>query len=45
MTTDVLVIGGGPAGLMCAATAAKRGKKVILIDKNNILARKLRITG
>lgn len=45
MKTDVLVIGGGPAGLMCAATAAKRGKKVILIDKNNILARKLRITG
>ena len=45
MKTDVLVIGGGPAGLMCAAIAAKRGKKVILIDKNNIFARKLRITG
>ena len=45
MKTDVVVIGGGPAGLMCAATAAKRGNKVILIDKNNILARKLRITG
>ena len=45
MKTDVVVIGGGPAGLMCAATAAKRGNKVILIDKNNLLARKLRITG
>lgn len=45
MKTDVVVIGGGPAGLMCAATAAKRGNKVIVIDKNNLLARKLRITG
>ena len=45
MKTDVVVVGGGPAGLMCAATAAKRGNKVILIDKNNLLARKLRITG
>lgn len=45
MKTDVVVIGGGPAGLMAAATAAKRGKKVTLIDKNSLLARKLRITG
>lgn len=45
MKTDVVVIGGGPAGLLCSATAAKNGKKVILLDKNKILARKLRITG
>lgn len=45
MKTDVIVIGGGPAGLMAGATAAKRGKKVTLIDKNSLLARKLRITG
>lgn len=45
MKTDVVVIGGGPAGLFSAAIAAKNGKKVILIDKNDVLARKLRITG
>jgi len=45
MKTDVVVIGGGPAGLFSAAIAAKKGKKVILIDKNEVLARKLRITG
>ncbi len=43
--TDVVVIGGGPSGLICAATASKNGKKVLLIDKNKLLARKLRITG
>ncbi len=45
MKTDVVVIGGGPAGLFSAAIAAKNGNKVILIDKNDILGRKLRITG
>ena len=45
MKTDVVVIGGGPAGLFSAAIAAKKGNKVILIDKNDVIARKLRITG
>ena len=45
MKTDVVVIGGGPAGLFSASVAAKKGKKVILIDKNDLLAKKLRITG
>ncbi len=45
MKTDVVVIGGGPAGLFSAAIAAKGGRKVVLIEKNEILARKLRITG
>ena len=45
MKTDVVVVGGGPAGLFSAAIAAKNGNKVILIDKNDVLARKLRITG
>lgn len=45
MKTDVVVIGGGPAGLFSAAIAAKNGNNVILIDKNDVLARKLRITG
>lgn len=42
---DVLVIGGGAAGLMAAGTAASRGKSVILIEKNRILGKKLLITG
>lgn len=48
MTTnkfDVIVIGGGPSGLISAATAAVRGKSVLLADKNKVLAKKLRITG
>ncbi|MBR5155323.1 MAG: NAD(P)/FAD-dependent oxidoreductase [Clostridia bacterium] len=42
---DVIVIGGGAAGLMAAGTAATRGKSVILIEKNRILGKKLLITG
>lgn len=41
----MIVVGGGPAGLMAAGTAALRGRKVILFDKNEKLGRKLRITG
>ena len=43
--TDLVVIGGGAAGMMCAATAADRGLKVSLLDPNRQLGRKLRITG
>ena len=43
--TDLVVIGGGPAGMMCAAMAARRGLSVILLDRNLQLGRKLRITG
>ncbi|MEY2702870.1 MAG: hypothetical protein RLY43_1508, partial [Bacteroidota bacterium] len=42
---DVVVIGGGPAGMMAAGTAAQYGKKVLLIEKNDILGKKLLITG
>lgn len=42
---DVAVIGGGAAGLICAGTAALRGRKVILIEKNERCARKVMITG
>ena len=42
---DVVVIGAGAAGMMCAATAAKRGKRVVLIDHASKLAEKIRISG
>ncbi len=45
MTYDVAVIGGGPAGMFAAITAAKRGKKVLLLEKNDRLGKKLLITG
>ncbi|HOC53526.1 MAG TPA: NAD(P)/FAD-dependent oxidoreductase [Candidatus Pacearchaeota archaeon] len=42
---DVAIIGGGPAGMMAAIFAAKKDKKVILIEKNNTLGKKLLLTG
>jgi hypothetical protein len=42
---DVAVIGGGPAGMMAAGRAAELGAKVVLIEKNEILGKKLLITG
>lgn len=41
----VAVIGGGAAGLMAAGRLAERGKQVVLIEKNPMLGKKLRITG
>ena len=41
----VVVIGGGPAGMMASGIAARCGAKVYLIDKNKNLGKKLRITG
>lgn len=42
---DLIVIGGGPAGMMAAGTAGKNGKRVLLIEKNHDLGNKLKITG
>src|SRR3989344_5532009 len=44
-TWDVVVIGGGPAGMMAAARAAERGHRVLLLEKNPTLGKKLLITG
>lgn len=45
MERKVVVIGAGPAGIMAAISAAEHNKEVVLIDKNNQIGRKLRITG
>ncbi len=42
---DVIVVGGGPSGMMTSAVAASRGNKVLLIEKNESLGKKLLITG
>ncbi|WP_298984719.1 NAD(P)/FAD-dependent oxidoreductase [uncultured Roseibium sp.] len=42
---DVLVLGGGAAGLMCGIEAAKRGRKVVVIDHARRPADKIRISG
>ncbi len=41
----VIVIGGGPAGMMAAISAAEEKNEVILIEKNKSLGKKLLITG
>lgn len=45
MRYDGIVIGGGPAGIFAAITAARRGKKVLLFERNDRLGKKLLITG
>ena len=45
MHYDVIVIGGGPSGLMVAIGAAEEGANVLLLDKGNKLGRKLAISG
>ena len=45
MTYDVTIIGGGPAGMFAAITAAKQGKSVLLLERNDRFGKKLLITG
>jgi hypothetical protein len=42
---DVAVIGSGAAGMMCAAVAGRRARRVLLIDHSEKLAEKIRISG
>jgi predicted Rossmann fold flavoprotein len=42
---DVVVIGAGAAGMMCAAQAGQRGRRVLLIDHYHLLGEKIRISG
>jgi predicted Rossmann fold flavoprotein len=45
MKFDVIIIGAGAAGLMCAITAGARGKKVLLVDHAESVGKKIRISG
>ena len=45
MNQDVIIIGAGAAGMMCAIEAGKRGRSVLLLDHANKLAEKIRISG
>ena len=42
---DLIVVGGGPSGMMMAGRAAERGARVLLLEKNKVLGKKLKITG
>ena len=42
---DVIILGAGAAGLMCAITAAKRGKNVLILERSNKVGKKILMSG
>ena len=42
---EVIVIGAGAAGMLCAIEAGKRGRKVLIIDHSKKIGEKIRISG
>ena len=44
-THDVIVVGAGAAGMMCAAQAGQRGRRVLLIEHYDVVGEKIRISG
>ncbi len=44
-TADVIIIGGGAAGLMCAITAGNRGRRVIVLESSNKIGKKILMSG
>jgi len=44
-TPDLIVIGAGAAGLMCAITAAQRGKHVLVLERSNKAGKKILMSG
>ena len=42
---EIVIIGGGASGLVTAITAARKGKKVTILEKNNIMGKKILVTG
>src|SRR5213593_5302266 len=45
VTSDVVIMGAGAAGLMCAIEAGKRGRSVIVLERNDAVGKKIRISG
>ena len=45
MSYDVIVIGGGAAGLLCAITAGRRGKRVLMLEVSNKIGKKILMSG
>ena len=45
MDYDVVIIGGGAAGLMCAIEAGKRGRRVLLLEHANRVGKKILMSG
>ena len=41
---DVIIIGGGAAGLMCAIQAAQRGRSVVILERNDRIGKKILIS-
>ena len=42
---DVVVVGGGAAGMMCAAQAGQRGRRVLVVEHYHVVGEKIRISG
>ena len=42
---DLIVLGGGAAGLFCAARAGQRGRRVVVLERNREVGRKILISG
>src|SRR5438093_11217974 len=45
VTSDVVIMGAGAAGLMCAIEAGKRGRSVVVLERNEAVGKKIRISG
>lgn len=45
MTYDAIIIGGGAAGLMCALVAGQRGRRVLVLERNQEVGKKILISG
>jgi predicted flavoprotein YhiN len=45
MSFDSVILGGGAGGLFCALTAAKRGSKVLVLERSNKLGKKILMSG
>jgi predicted flavoprotein YhiN len=44
-TCDVIILGGGAAGLMCAIAAGQRGRRVLVLEGSNKVCKKLLMSG